>query len=232
MRKILLLTVTLFAAFVFAGCEKDSFQPKQSVSFSVSMKMPSTGNMSRASSESLYSDFYTNFIANKKLVPGEYKLTFSQNGEQVGEFRGSWDADLITLPEGTYSITGTCSGDFEKPSLIFQESVEITNQTSSISLTAIYDCYMIFFDKSNVESAEVHCNSTTSGSSTSVSLCSTSDIFYLFLPYRSASSINYDTISGDYGNIILKNYTFEKGKYYMFDVVNGTFTVPPMDQGV
>ncbi len=227
MKKIYLL---VFLCVIFLGCSKDD-APIQNATFTVGLSLPHSGSMVRGAAD-LYTGFYNNYIASQLLVPKEYSLTITKDGENIGSARGEWNADFITLPEGKYKFWGTTKGDFEKLTLEFNEEVTITKNTTSINLTAIYDCYMLFFDQNIFSNVEVHCNGSSSSASTSVSLPKTDEIHYLFLPHRSASSIAYETISGDRGSVYLKNYTFEKGKYYMFDIVNGQIAIPQMTSGI
>ena len=211
---------------------KTEIELPQDVTFSIGIQLPQSGSMTKNAAD-IYSDFYSNYIATKTLIPEDYSITIYKEGESIGnDYRGKWDADLITLAEGTYKIVGVSKGDFSKASLKFEENVVITKNTTSIKLNAIYDCYMLFFKMADFTSVSVSCDSSlTSGASTSESLPTTDAIHYIFLPYRNARGISYTTINKDSGYTSLSNYTFEKGKYYMFDIVQGEIVIPPMTQG-
>lgn len=229
MKKIL----TLIAAIsIFFACQKeDSDYTPQQVSFTIGLQLPKSGSMVR-SAEDLYADFYTNYISNKVLIPENFELTIYKNDEKVGDCRGVWEAELITLEEGTYRIVGTSKGDFKKASLSFDQEVTINKDTKSIKLTAIYDCYMLFFEKEKFNEVSIHCDSAlTYGAYTSETFPSTEKLFYLFLPHRNATSISYEVASRDKGSVYLKNYSFVKGRYYMFDIISGEIYVPQMESG-
>lgn len=220
------------AISLFFACQKENsdYTPQQ-VSFTIGLQLPTSGNMVR-SAEDLYADFYTNYITSKVLIPEQYQLTIYKNDKTVGDCSGKWDAEFITLEEGTYRIVGTSKGDFKKASLEFDQEVTITRDTKNIKLTAIYDCYMLFFDKEKFGEATIYCDSEiTYGTKTSETFPSTDKLFYIFLPHRNASTISYKTVNGDRGSVSLDNYSFNNGKYYMFDIISGEIYIPQMELG-
>jgi hypothetical protein len=236
MRKILFAVLMCMA---FVGCTKGSDVPEipepqptpEMVTFSINVQMPTTGNMTRSASE-IYDNFYSAYIQNKKLLPEEYSLTFYKGSEKVGSFSGKWDAEFITLPEGTYKVVGTCTGKWETMTLRFEEDINITKGMKNITLTAIYDCYLLMFDTQTFSYASMQ---YMEGSAhTGRVFAATDEVHYMFIngtegklediEYRVAGTKNE-------GSVDVNVFSFEKGKYYFFELINGTVTIPQMQQG-
>lgn len=226
---------------ILVSCQnEEAVEPIKEVSFTIGLQLPQSGSMTRASASELYDDFYTNYIETGELIYEFYELKFSQNGVEVAIFNGMWDADVITLPQGTYQVTGTSAansdyntGSYYSTSLKFDETIEITETTTSIQLTAIYDCYLLFADTTKFKSVN-YC-STTDGTG-GVSLRKAGDILYMFVDakhdaYKNKGTLAYETVNGDEGVVKLSKFSFENGKYYTFDYMNGTLLVPKMEQG-
>lgn len=229
MRRLLMMCAMLG---ILVSCQnEEAVEPIKEVSFTIGLQLPQSGSMTRTSASELYDDFYTNHIEPHTKLPQEYSFSIYKGESKIATISGKWNADIATLPIGTYRFSGQSKGDFEFGSLIFDQQVVIDENTESISLTAQWDCYLLMFDKELYTRAEVGCRSETSSSSTSVSLCETEAVYYLFLPHRESSYIKYGTTGNDAGTIYLNQYSFEKGKYYVFDLYNGIFSAPKMEQG-
>lgn len=229
MKKMLLIYATL--GVLISACQKESENnPVEQVSFTIGMQLPQSGNMTRATASDLYNNFYTDYIATKVKLPSEYKLTIYKDEKEVATISGQWDADIATLQVGTYRFVGESEGDYEFGSLTFDQEITITSTTKTVDLTAAWDCYMLMFDKSLYKTVSLYHQDYSSTATTSKSLIQTDEIFYLFLPYSQSKYIEYVTHSGDEGRILLNQYSFTKGKYYAFDIVNGSISIPQMQQ--
>lgn len=240
--------ITLFICLLFCvtGCKKTE-QPSQPVSFSIGFQMPQSGNMAR-SVDNLYQKFYDEQINTKLLTFPSYELEFYQNDVLVATFTGEWDADAVQLPAGTYIVKGK-SGNYEEissdvdftedrystASLIFEESITITENTKSITLTAAYDCYMIFFDASLFTEVWAGKILRYYGDNTrmeAIPAPSASGIHYVFINSATAlDKITYTSANGDRGEIQMDAFNFETGKYYGFDSADVSFDIPPMESG-
>lgn len=244
MKKIALFICLLFCV---TGCKKTE-QPSQPVSFSIGFQMPQAGNMAR-SVDNLYQKFYDEQIKTKQLVYPSYELSFYRDDVLVATFTGKWDADAVQLPAGTYIVRGK-SGNYEKissdldlkeerystASLKFEESVTITEDTKSITLTAAYDCYMVFFDASQFTEVWAGKMLRYYGDDMRIEAIpapSASGIQYVFINSATTlDKITYTSANGDRGEIQMAAFNFENGKYYGFDSANITIDVPPMESGL
>lgn len=235
MKKILLFAL-IALIFGFAGCSKDEeIIVPENCTFSIDFAFPTSGEMTKAdvTASKLYNDFYEQYIKTKIYTPKRYDLTFSKGDKIVASFEGEWNADLITLPEGEYSVSGkseTLFSDLKYPKLTFNQTIIIDRNTKSVSLTANYNSYLIFFDKISCSESSLR-KTGAYNYDVKESFGETEDIFYAFLPYGTYDYINYKTHDSNGGAIFLDNFVFEMGKYYYFDVVSGSFSIPPMEAG-
>lgn len=236
MKRILFVALMCMA---FVGCTKGGDVPEmpepqptpEMVTFSINVQMPTTGSMTRGASD-IYDNFYSAYIQNKKLVPEEYSLTFYKGSEKIGSFSGKWDAEFITLPEGTYKVVGNSDGQWETMSLRFEEDVNITKGTKSISLTAIYNCYLLMFDTQTFSYASMQ---YMSGSAhTGRAFTTTDEVHYMFINGKEGKleDIEYRVVgTKNEGSVNVNAFSFENGKYYLFELIDGSITIPRMQQG-
>lgn len=229
MKRMLLMCAMLG---LLVSCQKEvEIEPVNEVPFTIGLQLPQSCSMTRATASELYDDFYTDYIETHTKLPQEYSLTFYKDNKEIVSVSGRWNADITTLPIGTYKVSGMSSGDFEYGTLKFDQEVTITEETKNIAITAMWDCYMLMFDKELYKSVTIYHQSFDSTATTSRSLTETEGIYYLFLPYGQTKYIKYSTKDGDAGTIYLNQYSFEKGKYYAFNLYTGTFSVPQMEEG-
>lgn len=230
MRKISLAAI---AIAVLCSCEKQEVREPETVSVSLDYTFVESGSMSRSGS-TLYTDFYNKYIKTKILTPQNYSLTITDTKENatVATVNGIWGKnDMINLKEGDYKITGTSTPRGKAQDTIsikFSETIKVTKATTKINLTASYDCYMLFFNKSNFKELRVY------HSSPYFTLSSKDNIYYTFLDFNTWSS-STPYIEGIRNNnktitIYPRKFTFEKGKYYYFNDVTESFDVPPMTE--
>ena len=237
------LLIAIFA-IGFTACSSDNeFEEiqdpnKAKVTFVYTLDTSNSGTMSRATTnENVFNEFYEK-IKTGELVAPSYSLTLTEvNTGVVYTFNGNWNShDLITLNTGTYSVVGTSTADGaniqEKCSFTFNEQIEISATSNVITLHANYDCFLLIFNNSQIESLENNNGSTQSS-------------FYTFENYRYAfvndklfieEQKSNAYIWGRYTNkaefkAFTGNLNFEKGKYYVYNSVSNGFDVPPMENG-
>lgn len=235
------------AMSILCACQKETEYIPEDVTFTIDYTLDKGVNMTRSGAD-LYNDFYNNFVKTKKVGYPKYELNFYQNNELVGTFSGEWDATLVTLPEGTYTVEGTSKSDnigvtnnsvqpqFSNLSLDFKETVVISKNQSSITLNPTYDCYLVFFDAELIQTAWVKGRAEYGGNLESHELTHTfSDaggVKYVFINSASVvTGISYKTKDGDTGELSIPAMGFEIGKYYCLDAVATGYQLPPMDSG-
>ena len=237
------LLIAIFA-IGFTACSSDNeFEEiqdpnKVKVTFVYTLDTSNSGTMSRATTnENVFNEFYEK-IKTGELVAPSYSLTLTEvNTGVVYTFNGNWNShDLITLNTGTYSVVGTSTADGaniqDKCSFTFNEQIEISATSNVITLHANYDCFLLIFNNSQIESLENNNGNTQSS-------------FYTFENYRYAfvneklfieEQKDNAYIWGKYTDnaefkIFTGNLNFEKGKYYVYNSVSNGFDVPPMENG-
>lgn len=242
MKKILIL-LALFMGVV--GCSKED--TPENITFTIDFNVAEGESMVRGASD-LYSAFYNNFVKTKVVGYSDYSLSFYQGETLVGTFSGKWDATLVTLPEGKYRVTGSSKAPIENiktevkdnpsletMSLLFDEEVEITKNTTTLSLkNPTYDCYLVFFDKTLVSEAKVSAKYGYDNAANTqfASFYEAGDVKYVFIATGShVSRIHYKATEGDSGILELKNLGFENGKYYCLDAVVTGYQAPEMENG-
>lgn len=237
------LFFTIMAMSILCACQKETEYIPEDVTFTIDYTLDKGVNMTRSGAD-LYNDFYNNFVKTKKVGYPKYELNFYQNNELVGTFSGEWDATLVTLPEGTYTVEGTSKSNkkwldnssnqpqHSNLSLDFKETVVISKNQNSITLNPTYDCYLVFFDTELVETAMIECPYESGSSSTMWRFSDAGGIKYAFINSASyATKIQYKTKDGDSGELNISAMGFEIGKYYCLDAVATGYQLPPMDGG-
>ena len=150
------------------------------VKFKVDMRVPELKEEVKNSEGELavvYVKFYTDVITSRLAVPNDYTLTFTKGEDVVGEYEGTWGETEIVLPNGTYRVTGECIGDFNTASFSFDESITIDKNTSVLTLSPSFNCWIFAFDRQAFSNAW-WCNGETP--SELVYLNKTDDVFYVF----------------------------------------------------
>ena len=248
MKQLYSLMLFFTSIICLTGCsnENNESYDQENVIVTLDYKFIESGSMSRATGESVYNDFYDQYIKTKQLTPTTYSLTFQNKvtKKEVLSISGTWsDCNSIRLPEGEYIVKGKSQPieretyyDYEYPSdtvyLAFEEDVKIIKDMSSLVLTAKYDAYLLMFDTYNTEKISLYNGDY---------LSSNDNIFWLFMrdkKYRTSSGSStgyYDlTIVRKNNNIIdikVEDIPFEKGKYYYFNDMTNSFDIPKMESG-
>lgn len=234
---------------ILCACQKEETTP-QDVTFNLSYSLDRGSSMTRAG-EDLYNSFYENFVKTKKVGYPKYQLTFYKDEKEVGKFSGEWDATLVTLPEGTYTVKGTSNsvlqGIFTKRenehlktmSLSFDEEITISKNTKTLTLNPSYACHLVFVDAtlfSKISVKGTHEDGTTTISGyTPTALCDFFDaagVKYVFLDGDiNITNITYKTINDDEGTLNINTLGLENGNYYCLDAIATGYQVPPMNNG-
>ena len=241
--------IFMTAIGLLCACQKEETLP-ENVTFKLSYTLDKGSSMTRSGAD-LYATFYENFIKTKFVGYPSYELTIYNDGKQVSRFSGEWDATLVTLPEGKYTIKGSSKSNkegiytkssnehLENLSLTFDEEITISANTKTLTLNPSYSCHLVFVDASlfsQISVSGVHSDVTTSiVGYTPIAACDffdARDIKYVFLNENSrATNISYETTEGDNGILQIETLGFENGNYYCLDAIATGYQVPPMDNG-
>lgn len=239
MKKLLLAA---FGIIILASCSKEEELP-QDITFSLGYNVEQSSGATRAGAD-LYNAFYNDYVKTKLVGYPEYNLTFYKGDEEIGNFKGEWEATTITLPEGTYKVVGTSGStqvmsqanddnlQHSKMTLNFEEDVVISKNTKTLNLTPKYDCYLLFFNTSLFKGAELVAQKSSGSYIPNCSFTKAGGILYVFINTKSnAHSIKYTTTDNDTGTLNIDAFGFQNSKYYSLDAVATGYSVPPMDSG-
>lgn len=197
------------------------------------------GEMSRASTSNgeVFNEFFEK-IKSGDLLASTYNITFTnvENGT-IYSFSGNWkDNTFITIRTGKYNVTGysTAEGTSiqDRCSIIFDEPIDITISSNTVSLNGIYDCALIIFNDSKIESLH---NFDGENNSSFFSFNNYKYAFvkdYLYLPaHKDKAYILGTYTNGAEFQISTGNLKFAKGKYYVYNSIDNDFNLPPMEDG-
>ena len=200
---------------------------------------PNGSDMSRASSSNgeVFNEFFEK-IKSGDLLASTYNITFTnvENGT-IYSFSGNWkDNTFITIRTGKYNVTGysTAEGTSiqDRCSIIFDEPLDITVSSNTVSLNGIYDCALIIFNDSKIESLH---NFDGENNSSFFSFNNYKYAFvkdYLYLPaHKDKAYIFGAYTNGAEFQISTGNLKFAKGKYYVYNSIDNDFNLPPMEDG-
>lgn len=237
MKKIAIVAILIA---LFAGCEKPSPAPEElsdvTLSLTYTLDTSVGADMTKATDADIFDMFYQK-MKTGELTAQSYSLTFTETTTgEVYVFNGRWGSNsMITIQTGKYHITGTSKADGqyiqEKASLIFDEEMEISSSSSSVVLKAAYDCFLLAFAKSDIKSME---NYYFSGGRNQFYVLN--NYFYVFVndtmyhkSYKSEGYIKGTRTDDSTFMIYTGKANFEKGKYYIYNDVGGSFELPEMD---
>ena len=159
MKKYFSMMLVLASFLGLASCANDEIYTPQEVGLTLDYTFAESGSMTRAAGEEVYGSFYEKYIKTKKLTPTTYSLIFTN---------GVWgNKDAIRLMEGEYTVAGTSAPQPIEDEMLshhisdtvfisFDETVHISKDMTSITLTAKYDSYLLMFDKDNCNEAYYH----------------------------------------------------------------------------
>lgn len=240
MRKLLFFSILLLA---IVACSKESPEVQEEptlVSISLDYDFNNTGSMTR-SVDAQYTEFYNALVATKKITPDIFNLEFKETKTgMIYNFKGNWSKDnKFEILSGTYSVTGYSSPvtkTIDTLSLSFKEEITISNTTTSVSLNAANDCYLLLFNAEELQKIVYKAESTSyNAGSITINLKSFNNkLFYMYMRYFWYETKNNLTLTRKSGGTTVVNINennFEKGKYYYFNDMSNSFSVPPMQPG-
>lgn len=236
--------IIIFAAIaVLAGCEKPAQEPTpQDVNITISYTLDTSvgSDMTKATDAEVFDMFYQKMKTGELVAPS-YKLIFTETTTGAKyEFSGKWvDKDMVTIRTGKYKIEGTstASGNYiqELASIKFDEEIEISTTSSIVTLKAIYDCFLLAFAKSDITSL-VCVPYQSNYVPDNHAFYEFEDYYYAFVNDKLYSTQSEGHILGrrtqDTFKIMTGYAAFEKGKYYIYNDVSGSFELPKMEAGV
>lgn len=240
MKKLAFFVATIIAVF---GCKKvvpETTPQDVNITLSYTLDTSVGADMTRATNAEVFEMFYQKLKTGEFVEPS-YNLTFTEvtTGAKY-EFSGKWaNKDMITIRTGRYIVQGnsTAKGNYiqELASLTFNEEIDITASSSSVSLKAIYDCFLLAFAKSNISSL-VCVPYKSEYAPDDKNFFTYNDYYYAFVNdvLYHVKNEGYIRVERKQGTckIMTGNANFEKGKYYIYTDVNGSFELPKMEPGV
>lgn len=247
MKKIFGLMLLCATMVGFVSCEKvleEAPNVPQEVRLKLNYTFKNSGSMTRSSGSKAFESFYDDYMKNKVLTPTRYDLAF-KNVETGATARiiGDWnDEDGITLPVGEYIVSGTSnprssSGQLEPMSdyefisdtvfLAFNEQIKLSAEQTSLSLNATHNSFLLLFDLKDAKMVKYK-------GLYEKKLNIYNNIYTIFVNRRSSRSSDIIEITrndGKESTVSLDAIPFEKGKYYYFDDMTYSFSIPEMDEG-
>ena len=235
MKRLFAMMLLCATMMHFYSCNKETpdviDQPKLvDVCFGVKFE---SGNMSRATAEDVYQDFYNKHIVTRDLVNENYTLKITdEQGIDIAEINGEWDITTIQLPTGKYKIKGSSSGNYNIVSLTFDEVIEVKS-SGTIALTAKYSCFLLLFPMNNDTYSYQYVHEIYNSSDRYYALPIVDDLAYMFMTTKTSIDYIVYTNGTDHCKLYLEseNFNFQIGYYYYFNIVTGTFNIPPMENG-
>lgn len=231
------ITLLLMALGVISSCGKT--QPEaQMVAVTFDFALPESGSMTRATAAEVYDTFYESYIKTRELLPTQFTLSFkTMDGVDVASISGDWSSNKpVMLSTGKYQVTGSSKGHvtyndyYHRAPLKFDEVIEINENTSSITLHAIYDCFLLLFDADGKTyfrwSADGSANNGTSGD-----VNKAGNWYYIFVQQFGANGSVRWYYGGKENYLSMANFNFQKGFYYYYNDLAGSFEVPKMQPG-
>ena len=232
MKKTLFCALLGFVLMGFYSCEKETVEePSKIVDVSFDVKFVECGSMTR-SAEDEYLNFYNKHIKTKELIPTNYNLTiYDLQDKIVASLTGKWNLTSFQLPTGKYKVKGSSYGDYTIAELDFDEEINI-DSSGNIVLTAKYGCFLLMFPTAGGASYKYY-TSEPGGAYRSYDLPKVEDMCYMFVE----DNVTFDSVSCNIGEqnfdvkLFNSTFKFQNGYFYYFDIVSGTFNIPPMSNG-
>lgn len=236
---MMMLAMAMTASMTSCSSQTDEPTPTpEEVSVKLDYALFEQGSMSR-SGESLYDSFYNSYIKTKQIAPKTYNLQFrNENGAVIAEMVGAWDNDdAIRLLEGKYRVSGDSEpkaastiGKVASDSLtlMFKEEVNISKATTTLTLKAQYDCFLLLFDASSISNIKIE---KSAYGSTECAKTEDNGLYYIFITDKTGLSLQIKRTNNALISIDLNTLAFEKGKYYYFSDLTNSFDIDPMESG-
>ena len=233
--------VVIIATVLLIGCSGKEQLPDNAkkVEVTFSFVLPQSGSLSKASAAEVYDSFYNSFVKTGQVLPDVYYLSIkTMDGIEVASVSGYWSEHKpVMLPTGKYLVSGYSKGGksssdcYNKAPLLFEEQIEITENTTSIFLHAMYDCYLLLFD-SDGKTRFSWTLDGSSGAEISGSVNTAGNQYYIFVQggFKDSGNVRW-TYGGKETVIWMSTFSFEKGYYYYFNDLEGSFEIPKMQPG-
>ncbi len=237
---ILMNRLCFFLAAILAcsACNKITYDSTKMVEVSFNYALPESGSMTRVTAAEVYDTFYGKYIKTGELLPTIYTLSFkTMDGKDVATISGNWNNNKpVMLATGKYQVSGTSKGNitandnYHRAPLMFDEIIEITENTSSITLHAVYDCFLLLFDAEGKTYFKWSADGTAS-SGISGDVNKAGNWYYIFAQgFTGSGSVQWN-FGGKENRIWMTNFNFQKGYYYYYNDMAGSFEVPKMKPG-
>lgn len=239
---LLTIMMVAFMGVSFVSCGNDETeemtpQPTDEstdvqVCFVYTLDTSNGSSMTRAAGDEIFDQFYAK-ISSGEMVPDDYDLTLTETTTGVKYyFVGKWSAkNMITLRTGKYKVEGVSKapGSYvqEKCSLSFDEEIEVTSSSNTITLKASYDCSLLVFTDTNISRVYYSDNGAKRD------LYNFNSYIYAFVNGNFKDNDNFqgEYTNGSYFRIFTKGLKFDKGKYYIYNSISNNFSIPKMEQG-
>ena len=233
-QSLTLLSVALF----LHSCGEDIKQPSE-VEFTIDYSF-SSGSMSRATNDEVYTNFFNDYIKTRKITPNHFSVSFiNSETKQKTEITGLWtEKSFVKLLEGNYTVSGNSinkSSTYkyvrDSLALSFNDNISINSKTTDLKIKAEYNCALIFFDTS--KTTKVRYANDDYYNKTDEPLNILNGYFYGFVHSFSGDN-SYIEVTRKYDKavkIYTKNLNLENGKYYFFNDMTGGFDLEPMTPG-
>lgn len=118
---------------------------------------------------------------------------------------------------------------------MFNETVSIKKDDTQLTLSAIYDSFLLMLDAENTKNVYCRCNGL---SSSKEKLSHNDKQFWVFMQNTCRNSqknhwyyLVVKRNNGEASTIKLLDIPFEKGKYYYFNDMTNSFDIPKMESG-
>lgn len=246
MKQFVNLTLLLIGinALGLVSCSKsiddDILNNEETVSVNITYSLNTDNGQPMAltkSNNDIYQIFYAGIVDGTLIAPS-YRLTFTEvNSGTVYEIDGDWlENNMVSLRQGTYSVSGTSTAKGEniqeKCSITLDDTITIDAESTSIAISALYDCALLIFSDTSIDSI------SNFNGSTETPLFKYNDYFYAFINstlYQDGKQENAfltgTKTNGAGFKITTGNLNFEKGKYYIYDNISSIYDLPEMEPG-
>lgn len=245
MKKVFSLMLLLATMLTFTACSSDDDEPApepQEVEVKLDYSLFESGSMTR-SGETVYQQFYNDYIKTKELAPDTYSLSFfhAPGDEYKQRASGPWNGAMVSLRTGDYHVVGESypsnynNNDAasryvsDKLYLKFDETITVSSTTTNLKLNAKYDCYLLLFNKEGIKKITYNFQRSDKDAST------IGNVFYMFV-YKDTDSnerlyVDVEKTDNTKIKLIIAGNGFEKGKYYYFNDITNSFDIEPMENG-
>lgn len=212
-------------AVVSVSCNKLPQDSTNDVEITVGYAFPSeNGNQmfsTKATNPEIFEQFYTELLSGTMMAPA-YELTLvGVDNDLEYHLSGVWSQSTKhRVKSGTYKVTGGSTADGlniqNKCSISFDTTVTIGPNTSTVLLSALYDCFLIIFDDAAITSVV-----NNDGNGVNTEYFTFDQYFYAFVNTTAYNPAYKETacISGEYGDgysFTIKARDYNKGEYYVY----------------